>query len=428
MKKTLLTLILVFAAAILFAQKAEYKREISKDFSVQTDAKLSIHNIYGNVNIVEGNEGKIAFKIEITCKGENSEIARSCAEGISVDFTSSNNQVSAKTKFPQIKYVNINMQVNYTVVVPRSATMDFNIKYGNLTLKDTPKPLTVDISYGGIKANIISNANIKSQYGNVKLEKCNELTANLSYSDFNVTAMSKANIDTKYGDIVFGTCGDIKINSLYSDIKADVTANTVIDVKYAGVAIGKCKDVKFNSLYADFKSNSVSDANIDIQYADVEIGVCKDLLLKTRYTDFKFGEISSIKADSQYDDFKIKTINDFTITTLYTDITIDKLNNSFAASKFLYGSLTITNIDKGFSKIKIDNGMYSNFKLGLNEQHNFKANLNAGEYGDINSGKITLSNVTLSKKSNAIVGTAGKSDNPKAEVSISANYGDIIFR
>ncbi|MDR1346941.1 MAG: hypothetical protein LBJ63_00705 [Prevotellaceae bacterium] len=428
MKKTLLTLILVFSAIILFAQKEEYKREINKEFSVSANSQLAISNIYGNVNIIESNEGKIAFKIEITGKGTDAETAKKYAEGVDVDFTSNNNNVSAKTSLPKISCSNCGISIDYVVIVPRSATMDFNLKYGNLTLNDTPKPLKVEILYGNFKANNITDANIKSQYGNVKFEKCNDLNANLLYSDLNVTTMSKADIDTKYGNIVLGTCGDIRINSDYTDIKADVAANTVIDVKYANVAIGKCKDIKINSRYADFKSNSVSDANIDIQYASVEIGTCKDLLLKSMYTDFKFGEISSIKANSQYDGFNIKTINDFTITTIYTDIKIDKLNNSFTASKFTYGDLTVTNIDKSFSKIKVDNGMYSDFKLGLNEQHNFKANLNAGEYGEMKSGKITFNNVTLSKNRNAIVGTAGKSDNPKAEVSISANYGNIIFK
>ncbi|MDR2652488.1 MAG: hypothetical protein LBC68_09290 [Prevotellaceae bacterium] len=394
MKKTFLTLILVFSAAILFAQKAEYKREITKDFSVQTNAKLSISNIYGNVNIVEGSEGKIAFKIEITGKGKNAETAREYADGVNVDFTSTSNHISAKTELPKMNCNNCGISIDYVVIVPRSTTMDFNMRYGNLTLNDTPKPLKVEILYGNLKAANIADANINARYGNVEFEKCSILNLVALYGDLNATTIEKTNIDTRYGKVIFSTCGEIKINSLYSDIKADVTANTTIDVKYASV----------------------------------EIGTCKDLSLKSMYTDFKFGEILSINAESRYDKFNIKTINDFTITTIYTDIKIDKLNNSFSASKFTYGDLTITNIDKSFSKIKVDNGMYSDFKLGLNEQHNFKANLNAGEYGEIKPGKITFNNVTLSKKDNAIVGTAGKSDNPKAEVSISANYGNIIFK
>ncbi|MDR2126854.1 MAG: hypothetical protein LBP63_08505 [Prevotellaceae bacterium] len=427
MNKTLLTLILVFSTAILFAQKEEYRREINKDFSVSANAQLSISNIFGNVNIVEGSEGKIVFKIEIKGKGKNVEIAKEYAEGVNVDFTSDGNHVSAKTNLPKINCSNCGISIDYVVIVPLSATMDFDIKYGNLTLKDTPKPLTVKIMYGDIKANIIADANLNVQYGDVKFEKCNKLTASVMYGDFTSTSISEADIDTKYGSVTFSTCGLTKINSIYSDIKADVTGNTNIDVKYGDVAIGKCSNLKFKSLYADLKSNSIADADINIGYADVTIGACKDLLLKSLYTKFKIGEIASIKANSQYDDFKITTITDFTITTIYTDISIDNLNRSFAASKFTYGDLTIKNIAKDFSKITADNGMYSHFKLGLTEQHEFKANISAGEYGDIDAGKIKFNNVTVSKTKNTIVGVAGKSANPKAEVKISASYGDIIF-
>ncbi|MDR2293283.1 MAG: hypothetical protein LBE11_07405 [Prevotellaceae bacterium] len=429
MKKTLLTLIFVFATAILFAQKEEYRREINKDFSVEANAKLSISNIYGNVNIVEGSENRIVFKIEIKGKGKNAKTVKEYAEDVNVDFTSNNNHVLATTKFPKMKCENCGISVDYVVVVPRSATMNFDIKYGNLVINNTPKPLSVEILYGNFKANTVEDVYISAKYGDVKFEKCNNLTATLLYGDLTATTISKAIIDTKYGNINFSACGDTKITSLYSDINADVTANTIVDVKYAKVAIGKCNKLTFKSLYADFKSNSVADANINIGYADVEIGTCKDLLLKSLYTKFKLGEISSIKADSKYDEFTVKTINDFAITTaLYTDIIIDRLNNSFTASSFTYCDLIITNIDKDFSKITANNGLYSDFKLGLTEQHNFKANISGGDDGDINTGKIKFNNVTVSKNKNTIVGTAGKSDNPKAEVKISANYGDIVFK
>jgi hypothetical protein len=428
MKKTLLTLIFVCSAAILFAQQHEYKREINKDFSVRTDSKLSISNIYGNVNIVEGSENKIVFKIEIKGTGKNAEIAKNYAEGVNVDFKFNNNHVSAKTNLPNnIRCENCGISIDYAVVVPRSATMDFDIRYGDLTLNNTSKPLTVEILYGDIKANIIADANINARYGDIEFEKCNNLNAILLYGDLTATTISKAVIDTKYGNVKFSACGDTKITSLYGNIKADITENTTIDVKYANVEIGKCGDLKFNSLYADFKSNSVSDANIDIGYANVEIGTCKNLLLKSLYTKFKLGEILSIKADSRYDDFNIKTINDFTIETIYTDIIIDKLNNSFIASDFKYGDLTIKNIANNFSKIITDNGLYSTFKLGLNEQHNFKANISGGDYGYIDAGKIKFNNVTVNKEKNTIVGTVGKSENPKAEVKISANYGNIVL-
>ncbi|MDR1199671.1 MAG: hypothetical protein LBK94_11800 [Prevotellaceae bacterium] len=360
MKKTLLTLIFVFLAIILFAKREEYRREINREFNVSANSQLSISNIYGNVNIIEGNEGKIVFKIEIKGEGKNAETAKEYAEGVNVDFTSNSNHVSAKTSLPKISCSNCGISIDYVVVVPRSATMDFNLKYGNLTLNDTPKPLTIAIMYGNVKANILENAKLDAKYGDVKFEKCDKLNLAIKYGDLNATSINQADIDIAYGKII--------------------------------------------------------------------LGKCKDLLLKSRYTKLQFEEIASIKADSQYDKFTVKTVNEFTIATNYTTIAIDRLNGSFTANRFGYGNLTITDIANDFSKITIDNGAYSSIRLGLTEQHNAKANISAGKYGSIRSGKIKLNNVVLSDAKNSLVGNIGKSENPKSEVTISANYGNIYFQ
>ncbi|MDR3286427.1 MAG: hypothetical protein LBT27_03180, partial [Prevotellaceae bacterium] len=325
MKKLLLTLTIVFAANSMFAKQEEYKREVNKEFTVSANAYLSIINKYGDVNIVEGNEGKITFKIEITGKGKI-DVARDYAEGVDIDFTSSSNHISAKTTIPNMNCSNCGITINYVVVVPRSTTMDFDVKYGNIILNDTPKPLNVIIKYGNINANTISDAKIDIGYGKVNIDKCKDL-------------------------------------------------------------------------------------NLIIKYSNLKINKVDNLKLESKYSKFTIDEINSIKSDSKYDDFRIGTITDFNIATGYADVIIDKLNNSFVANEFRYCKLRIDNIADNFSKIIID-AAYTNVKLGLNQNHSFKATLDA-EYGEIKSGKIMFNNVLLSKK-NTIVGNAGKSSNPTA--------------
>ena len=359
MKKLLLSLIITLAATTIWAKQEKFTREINKDFSVSADAFLQITNKYGNVNIIEGNEGKIVFKIEITGKGDTDEIAKQYAEQVNIDFSASNNRVTATTRIPNMNCSNCGISVHYVVSVPRSTTMDFDLKYGNLNMNDTPKPLTVLIKYGNINAKTIADAAIDIKYGNVDFTKCKDLKLNAGYGNFKSNEISKATIDIKYGNVTFATCKDLKLNAGYGNLTADEIGNVAIDIKYGKVDIGSIKNLAINSKYTNFN--------------------------------------------------------------------IKNLENSFIASEITYGKVIIDNISTDFSKITAT-GKYTDFSLGLNNKHNFKAELSA-YYGNINCQKISFNaNVTGESKLRQLTGVAGASSNPKAEVKISTTYANITFK
>ena len=351
MKKILITLVLVFSATQMFAQREEYTREIKKEFSVNTNANLSITNKYGDVKIVEGNEGKIIFTIKITGKDKNAKKAQEYAEKTDVNFTHKGNHVSAETIIGKMNCNNCGINVNYVVVVPRSTTMNFDVKYGNLILNNTAKPLNIDMKYGNISANNIADAKIDIGYGKIIVNKCDDL-------------------------------------------------------------------------------------NLIIKYSNVKIDKVGNLKLDSKYSNFAFDKILSIKSISKYDGFKIGVIDDFEIATGYANVAVDKLNKNFVANDFKYCKLSIANIAEDFSKIKI-NASYTTVILGLNERHNFKANLKT-EYGNIKYGNVRMTTTGIgaaaftktdkSSKHTTIAGYAGKSSNPASEVEISTRYGDIVFK
>jgi len=352
MKKILITLVLVFSATQMFAQREEYTREIKKEFSVNSNAELSITNKYGDVKIVEGNEGKIIFTIKITGKDKNAKKAQEYAEKTDVNFTHKGNHVSAKTTIETMNCNNCGINVNYVVIVPRSTTMNFDVKYGNLILNNTTKPLNIDMKYGNISANNIADAKIDIGYGKISMAQSGNL-----------------NLTVKYSNITINKVGYLRLDS--------------------------------------------------------------------KYSNFAFGEILAIKSDfSKYDGFKIGAIDDFEISTGYADVVIQKLNKTFVTENFKYCKLIIASVAEDFSKIKI-NASYTNVQVGLNERHNFKANL-FSEYGNIKYGDVKIkmtgfgvANFTekdKSSKHSTIFGNAGKSDNPTAVVDITTRYGGIIFK
>ena len=177
--------------------------------------------------------------------------------------------------------------------------------------------------------------------------------------------------------------------------------------------------------YGDLFANALNKATIDIGYGKVTMNKCKNLSIESKYSGIKIDEAEQVVADSKYDNYRIESVSDFEIETGYTDVRIGKLNKRLTADRLRYGGLKISEVAKDFSEIRVD-AAYSNVKLGLTEEHAFKAALYTN-YGNIDTGNLTFHNVSLKKKG-CIVGTAGKSNNPNASVSISVSYGGIVFK
>ena len=88
---------LLVSTALVYGQKKEFKREVTKEFSVSANPTLRIEHKYGNIHMVEGTDNKIIFQIEIIGKGKTEALAKEYAETISIDFSQSGGRVSAKT-------------------------------------------------------------------------------------------------------------------------------------------------------------------------------------------------------------------------------------------------------------------------------------------------------------------------------------------
>ena len=327
MKRIIFTLLAsIFASYMIASEEAalkEFKREVTKEFTVSANPNLRIENKYGNIRIVEGTDNKITFKIEITGKGTTDALAKEYAEAVSIDFAQTGDNVTAKTVLKEINCNNCGRETHYTVVAPKGVTMNFENKYGNITLENSIKPLTVDLKYGNLVAN----------------------------------TLAKVTMDIKYGNATINACDDIDLNSGYGKMK--------------------------------------------------------------------IGTANRINSDSKYDEFQVGTVSDFKMETKYTTVKIDKLNNSFECNDFKYGSLDISEIAAGFSRIKID-ASHSTIKLALDDRHRCKVNLST-RFGSIKTGSFNMSNTQSARNTQSYSGNMG-SGNPSATVDISASYGDIVFK
>ncbi|MDR1407343.1 MAG: DUF4097 domain-containing protein [Tannerella sp.] len=262
------------------ARQEEYKREITKDFSVGANPNLSISNKYGNIRIIEGTENKIMFKIEIIGKGSTRERAREYAENISVNFSQNGNSVSAVTELKSISCNNCGRTIHYTVVAPRSVTMKLENKYGNINLDNVAKPLNIDLKYGNLSAGTIADADIDIKYGNIVVSSCDEAKIDIKYGNLNIDRAKTLRVDSKYDKIHIGAVSTFYLETGYTNVQIDKLEKRFVadDLDYGGLTISEISpsfeeikvDAKYTNVRLALNSNHSFKAILHTHYGNIE--------------------------------------------------------------------------------------------------------------------------------------------------------------
>ena len=345
-----ITLLLLFTPLITFAnnknKKQEKSKTIKKEFKVNANAKVSIDNRYGDLNITTWNKNKVEIEVKITVKGDDLDKVESKLANIDVEFSSSSNYVFAKTNFEKEQKSwswwksskNINYKVNYIVKMPISNSVDLDNDYGSIYLDNLNGEADINCDYGKISIGELSSNNnninldycssssisymkrgeINVDYSKITVEKSEKIYANADYSTLKFGKITTVDFNTDYGSITIDDAENISGNSDYTsmrfgtvrkNLRIDTDYGSVkvkrlvkgfhkvdIDGQYAGIRIGVDKDAVFNFI-------------LDLQYAgfrrdDDKIEFYKSISKSTKkYYEGKYGKgnsNSSIKIKSQY--------------------------------------------------------------------------------------------------------------------------------
>ena len=287
MKRIIFTLLgFIFTSTVLvYGQSKEFKREVTKEYSVSANPTLQIENKYGHIRMVEGTDNKIIFRIEIIGKGRTDALAKEYAETVSIDFSQSGDRVSAKTVLKSLNCNNCGRTTNYTVVAPKGVTMKLENKYGNIHLENATKPLTVDLKYGNLEAKTLTNTDIDIKYGNVTIDACDKLDLDCGYSKVKIGRAEQIKTVSKYDDFQIGTVSDVNMDTKYTKVKIDRLNSSFV-----------CNDFKYCSLNVSDISTQFSRIKVNAGYSNVQLGLDKrhsfKATLSVRYGNIQADDVT----------------------------------------------------------------------------------------------------------------------------------------
>jgi len=242
----------------------ERVKNYSKTYPVDGNDKLALDNKYGRVTINTWNKNEVKVDVQIKGIASDDETAQKLVDGISISDGKDGNVISFRTNFGSGNssiwnlFNNMNdrhrAEVNYSVYMPSTMSLDLRNKYGSVSLPSLSGKVNIDNAYGSLVAKALTNpsnefnfhyyevnieevkgCNLNLSYGSLKLGTVGRLDANVSYAPVDIEKLnSSATINAKYG-------GGVKIGEISKALK-----NLDIDSKYSSVNIGLRGDENFN--------------------------------------------------------------------------------------------------------------------------------------------------------------------------------------
>ncbi|XLS27724.1 hypothetical protein ACJD0Z_11015 [Flavobacteriaceae bacterium M23B6Z8] len=277
------------------AGKYTKEKKIKKEYSVNADAFLKIENSYGNLYMTTWDQNRIVIEVHIKTNGNNEEKVQEKLDEIDVDFEASNSMVTAKTIFSKNRWNwnwsknnNVNIEVNYTVKLPATNSVDLSNDYGGIYLDK-----------------LEGKANISCDYGKIDI---GELLSRGNFLKFDYTSKSSidyvkgATIQADYSGYTIGKAENLIIKADYTSSRINEVKNVEYKCDYGSISVEKLTNIQGNGSYVKTELGSVyGNVNINSDFSSIRITELTEsagnVSIRSEYAGIKIGYASGYQFD-----------------------------------------------------------------------------------------------------------------------------------
>lgn len=312
--KCSLLLLLIPCLSMAVAEKSEVEKRINKEFNVQPESSLAIDNKYGRIDVAIGETNRIKIEVVMKVKAGSEKKAQETLDRISVDISQSGSRVSASTSISSTSgwmswfdTGNVEMEINYNVLVPADIYIDLRQKYGSVFVETTNRDLRIDLSYGDVRlGDINAKLSLQMAYSDGSLSRIKNGDLTLSYSDLEMEDAQSVEIDMKYTDVSMGSAVRANVMTAYGNFRAMDIDELMYRGKYDDVVIERVKSIDMESAYSGMKIGGISGhGHFEMRYGDLQVsniaaGFSK-LDIDTEYTGvvLRFAPNAAFSIDAQ---------------------------------------------------------------------------------------------------------------------------------
>lgn len=216
--RNIFTLSLLALALPVLAQKDKHdkkkhehvkERDISKTYPASGNA-LEIENSFGDVTVTTWDKNEIKVDVHIEVSSNNESYADKVFKGIEVNEKQDGKTISFKTDINNnnnnCKKCNSTMEINYTIQLPASVTLDIENSFGSIKVPDYSGAISLTSKFGSLTAGNLSNTKeIAVEFGSAKIKSTGNLDAVFKFSTISIEKLTGSN------KVKIEFCGDSKI-------------------------------------------------------------------------------------------------------------------------------------------------------------------------------------------------------------------------
>jgi len=267
------------------------ERRIAKTYIVNSNAGLEIQNRYGQVYVTTWDENKTSIEILIRVTAKNEETVNDRLSSIDIEFDALKSLIKAKTIIGNFSGRNVNLEINYTIKIPKNGSVNLDNQYGSIKLGSINGPSVIKCQYGGVYADALNNSDniVKIEYcGKSLISYMKNGTVRAAYSSFELTRGGNLNINSDYTNVIVGRINDITYNTDYGDMKINDGGKISGNANYSGTRI----------------ANLSSQLNLTTNYGNVNVGAinknAKNIAINATYTNVNVKFDASYAFDFEY--------------------------------------------------------------------------------------------------------------------------------
>jgi hypothetical protein len=328
MSKKLIVLLAVLAVAVFFlglnpleasAQgKVKHEETFAKTESLARDGKVEIRNISGDVEVKTWDRDEVKIDALKTSRASSTEKAKENAAKVKIEVTRENGVLKIGTIYPKPSIKNLNVSVDYKVMIPSQATINAKSVSGDVRLEKIGGKATADTTSGNVTVMGAENgANAETVSGDVDV-------ADVQNGVYCKTA--SGNIDAK--NIAGNTdlacvSGDVTAENIRGSVEADTVSGSVRLMGISDADVVKGKTMSGNTIYrGDISPTGRYDLEAHSGTVEITIpsGSAFDLTastfsgtIKTEFEVMMSGKLSKKKISGSVNgggaDMKLKTFS-----------------------------------------------------------------------------------------------------------------------
>ncbi|MGC6431164.1 MAG: hypothetical protein ACON5F_08995 [Jejuia sp.] len=263
-------LAIMLLSGMAFGQD-KLSKDIEKTFPLTNDGELYLENKYGDVFINGWDENSIKIEISVEVKGKNLDKTKDLLKRINPEFVNASSQVIVKTviteKNPSFfnKYIKkigplnsekSNSEINYTIYLPKQATVEVYNKYGDIIVSDWNGKLIADVEHGDLRiTDNLANSKISIKYGKLRAQTLNNTDINAKDATISFEKSDILKLESDGSTMSLEEVGELEINSNKDDIEIGTIDNIYGTVKYSKVLL----------------SNVMSKVNLNLNLAELRL-------------------------------------------------------------------------------------------------------------------------------------------------------------